>query len=60
MTDPPTKTVIVAGNPIDGVTIIGPFDDEDDALEHAGAELNGNVEWWLYTLESPNPEGTNG
>ena len=45
--------VILYGNPVDGMSIIGPFPTSEDANGHAEDTLNGNGEWWVVELESP-------
>lgn len=45
------KLVMLAGNPIDGLTVYGPFTDADDA--DRWAESNHIGEWWLTVLEQP-------
>lgn len=42
--------VIVIGNPIDGISIHGPFEDMEDA--HEWAENNSD-EWWCAWLREP-------
>ena len=46
------KHIIVYGNPVDGFSFIGPFDDHESAHEFA-EEYKGGVEWWVLTLEEP-------
>lgn len=41
--------VIMAGNPVEGFALYGPYSDRDDAI-HAGE--NGHLEdWWIAELE---------
>jgi hypothetical protein len=47
------RTVILAGSPFDGYTIIGPFADDERAQNYAEAKLRG-VDWWLAYLAEPN------
>ncbi|RQH02734.1 hypothetical protein [Paraburkholderia dinghuensis] len=47
------KTCIVIGNPLDGLQIIGPFDDDDDARCYAEQKLSG--EWWITEMLEPEP-----
>lgn len=42
--------VIVIGNPIDGISLYGPFDDIEEA--HEWAENNSD-EWWCAMLYEP-------
>lgn len=42
--------VVVVGNPVDGISIHGPFDSIDEA--HEWAEENSN-EWWCALLYMP-------
>jgi len=43
--------VILAGNPINGFEVFGPFDSERDASNFANSLEGG--EWWLTLLTSP-------
>jgi hypothetical protein len=44
--------IIIYGNPIDGLSHVGPFYSRDDAIEYAISEpYNGN--WWISMLEAP-------
>lgn len=43
--------VIVAGNVIDGVNLIGPFEDSDEANLYGDAHVR--PEWVVATLEAP-------
>jgi hypothetical protein len=42
-----TPFIIVTGNPIDGVSFIGPFDDDEIAEREAS---NLDVDWWIAPL----------
>lgn len=42
--------VLLIGNPVDGVSIVGPFVDTENATEHAEARFK-NSEWWIAVLE---------
>ena len=44
--------VLVIGNPVDGVRIVGPFPDPEDVDEYAETHER-NEEWWMVTLELP-------
>lgn len=44
--------VIVAGNPIDGISIHGPFESEEDATLWAEKNLSDQT-WWMTDLEVP-------
>lgn len=43
--------VIVAGSPMDGLTLIGPFSDHGSAVWHAEDTIK--QEWWITKLETP-------
>lgn len=43
--------IIVVGNPVDGFSFIGPFEDGEVAANWA--ENYASSEWWLATLDSP-------
>jgi hypothetical protein len=47
-----TKYVIAVGNAFDGLSMIGPFDTFDDALDHA-EQLEGHPEYVVCELEKP-------
>jgi len=42
---------IVCGNPIDGLELIGPFDDFEAATEYAEREIDDD--WWVTELYLP-------
>ena len=48
-------SVVVVGNPVDGITIHGPFDDPNTANEWADIHCRGD-EWWVVSLVKPKPE----
>lgn len=45
--------VILHGNPVDGINIIGPFTDGEAANGYADDNLNGAGEWWVVEVEPP-------
>lgn len=45
------NTIVVYGNPIDGLQFVGPFTDEGEAADFAERYLDG-YDWWLSTLQS--------
>lgn len=50
-TDQNTRCIIVAGDPINGLIMIGPFEHQDDALAHAEAHQGIRDEtWWIAPL----------
>lgn len=44
--------VVVYGNPLDGLEIVGPFKDAGEALDYAENNLSGEL-WWTYWLLTP-------
>jgi hypothetical protein len=42
--------VILTGNIIDGMNIVGPFETHDDADEYASRYVD---EWWIVELSAP-------
>ena len=46
--------VIVVGNPIDGINLIGPFTDVDEPNEYA--ERHVRDEWWVVEVRQPEKE----
>lgn len=49
--------VLMVGNPIDGVRIIGPFDSAEEACEE-GDRNHSKDTWWGYELEAPESDET--
>lgn len=48
------RKVIVAGSPLDGLTIIGPFVTADDAIEYAQNHRGlRDDSWWVASLDQP-------
>lgn len=46
--------VVAFGNPADGIHLVGPFAEHDDAVNHAdGAE----GDWWVMNLNSADDNG---
>ena len=44
-------TVVITGDPIEGLTIYGPFTDVFEAIEWGENYLG--IDWWTYVLEPP-------
>lgn len=44
--------VIVWGNPIDGLSFCGPFEDHDLAVRYAEANYKTH-DWWIAGLDKP-------
>jgi len=44
------KFCILTGNPLDGMSIIGPFDSHDEARDHAEMHYS---EWMVTEMEVP-------
>ena len=42
--------IVVIGNPMDGLSMFGPFLSEESAIEFAEIE-NGGQEWWVTKLQ---------
>ena len=45
--------IICYGNPIDGLTFIGPFEDRDDAVRYAENDIRDGGDWWIAELDEP-------
>jgi hypothetical protein len=45
------KSCLIVGNPVDGIRIVGPFDDSDDAIAFAEASLK-HEQWLVTSLEA--------
>jgi len=43
--------VVLVGNPVDGLTIYGPFTTAEDANEWADSNINAD-DWWVAPLVS--------
>lgn len=42
--------VLVEGNPVDGLTFVGPFDDSEEAIEYGE---QGGGEFWVAEMGLP-------
>ena len=47
--------VVVVGNPLDGLILIGPFDGQHEAMEFVNRD-EPDSDWWVAPVESPDPE----
>jgi hypothetical protein len=47
--------IIVMGNPVEGLTFVGPFDDPNEAGDYAADEYR-NEEWWIAYVHPPKDE----
>jgi hypothetical protein len=47
--------VVVYGNPIDGVFIVGPFKTGEDAMRYGETEHDAQ-NWWIAPLHAPAEE----
>lgn len=45
------RPILVTGNPVDGLSFIGPFTDDEEAMEYADQHYGG-TDWWLTTIEA--------
>lgn len=52
-----TKHIVVSGNPIDGLTITGPFESHDKAQDWAEFVLD--CDWWIAEMEDPDEQANN-
>ena len=48
------SAILVYGNPVDGCSYIGPFEDHEAAVEYAQRYLDSD--WWVTDLTEPVPE----
>lgn len=56
-TDPEERSVILTGNPVDGFSIIGPFNTRDEAFESGENDLTlRDADWWVAHLQTPHTE----
>jgi hypothetical protein len=60
------KYIVVSGNPIDGLTFNGPFNDRGEAMVWADENVSTEYDWWIAVLntvedesEDPGPTPTN-
>ena len=44
--------ILVHGNPVDGFSFVGPFEDTEQAVEYAENNLRGS-EWWIAECSAP-------
>ncbi|AXQ69589.1 hypothetical protein HOU03_gp007 [Caulobacter phage CcrSC] len=44
--------ILIVGNPSDGFTYYGPFDEHDDAVTYAEATGTEGNPWWVAPLEA--------
>jgi len=44
--------IVILGNPVDGFSFIGPFEDRDAAIEYAQVTL-GSTDWTVTTISAP-------
>ena len=44
-------TIVLVGNPVDGMFAYGPFTTRDDAIEWAVREMH--EDWWIMPLNVP-------
>jgi hypothetical protein len=49
------RYVVVSGNPIDGLSIMGPFASRDTAI---GWAEDIDADWWVTELTTPFPDDT--
>lgn len=47
------KYIIVRGNPVDGLSFIGPFDTASEAIEGAQGLDAITDDWWITELNAP-------
>lgn len=47
------KVIIMDGNPIEGFSFTGPFDEPDEAIRWAETEARLEADWWLIVLSPP-------
>ena len=43
-------TVLIVGNPVDGLRFVGPFDNGSDAVDFAGNHVASEEDWWISDL----------
>ena len=48
----PSSDVIMYGNPVDGIKIVGPFASSEEAINY-GDEALSDTEWWLTSIQRP-------
>lgn len=51
--------IIAYGDPIDGMSFVGPFEDDDGLDEYARDNLQDS-NWWIVKLEKPEAYWTEG
>ena len=48
----PDSFVVAIGNPFDGISLVGPFDDAEEANEWAENHARAN-DWWSMHVRDP-------
>jgi hypothetical protein len=46
------QTVIVTGNQMDGLNVLGPFDNPENAIEYGNKNIDDDT-WWTSPLIDP-------
>jgi hypothetical protein len=46
------KYLLVYGNPVDGFNFSGPFDSQQDAIDHGNSSDMGDQPWWVSELSA--------
>lgn len=54
-----SQHIIVRGNPVDGLSFIGPFLTGGDAMEWGAAHLH-DEDWWVAPIEPPKEKDSDG
>jgi hypothetical protein len=44
--------ILIVGNPIDGLSVIGPFELHDDAINY-GETFGQGEDWWVTGMSNP-------
>jgi hypothetical protein len=50
-----TTSIVIFGNPVDGMHFVGPFEDAESASEYADGQ-RGSFDWWIAPIEPPPAE----
>lgn len=49
-----SEAILIRGNPVDGLTFLGPFDSRETAIEYAEVAMaDDGGDWWVADLNKP-------
>lgn len=42
--------IVIVGNPVDGFSYYGPFEDRETAIKYAERNFRNSGDWWVHDL----------